>query len=457
MDKIRVAIWGFGAMGSGIGRMIAGKKGIEISGVCDKWDRLVGQSVYDYLGIERGERPDVVITDDERDIVDRDRADVVILATDSFVHAQFDKLMFCIDRCLPVISTAEEMAWPWAQNRELADRIDRRARERGVAVLGTGINPGFVLDYLILALTGTCTDVRQIEASRINDLAPFGTAVMKEQGVGITTDAFKRRLAADDLAGHVGFPESIAMMAAGMDVDIDTVEQTKEPIVTSVDRTSPYGAAPKGHVAGIRQQGYAKTPDGEIFIRLDHPQQICPEAEGVSTGDYITVHAPDHDLNLSIVPETPGGIGTIAMIVNMIPQLLSAKPGLRTMLDLPVPRAILGDFAKQVNRDMLDDAPRREGEYVEIMRVILTPEQRAPQVPEDTKKVPLVALLKGFLLDEAAHPGEEVEVKTMSGRTVRGVLTARDTAPVHNYGRVIPELLAVRRQVRDLLFGGEEA
>lgn len=457
MKLIRVAIWGFGAMGSGIGKMIAAKQGIQVSGVCDKWDKLVGREMYDYLDIDRKGQPEVFITADPAEIVDRDKTDIVILATDSFVKAQFDKIMFCLQRSVPVISTAEEMAWPWAQNKDLADKIDAEAKKRGVAVLGTGINPGFVLDYLILAASGTCEDVKSIKGARINDLAPFGNAVMVEQGVGISLEEFEKRIEADTLAGHVGFPESIEMMARAMGVKLTEIEQSREAIVTNIDRTSPHGFAGKGSLAGIRQQAYARNEKGDVFYHLDHPQQICPEAEGVSTGDYITIHADGYNMNLSIVPETPGGIGTISMVVNMIPQVLGAKAGLRTMLDLPVPRAILGDYSEQIDLDPGQYAERKKGDYVVVQRVVLTAQQRAPQVPEDTAQQPLIALFKGFLEDESAVPGDEVNVVTMSGRKDRAVLTARDPSAQHTYGRYVDELMQVHRQVCDLLYGGEEA
>jgi len=453
MRDIRVALWGFGAMGSGIGRMIASKEGLVISGVCDKWDRLVGQEVYAYLGVDRGGREPVVITDREEEIVRRDLCDIVILATDSFVEAQYEKIMFCLDRGVHVISTAEEMAWPWAQNEELADKIDMAARKRGVAILGTGINPGFVLDYLILAVSGTCEQVHSIEAARVNDLAPFGKAVMVEQGVGISVEEFEKRLAEKSLAGHVGFPESIGMIAAGMGVRLTEVEQTRDPIITHVDRKSSYGEAKKGHLAGIRQQSYGRTADGEVFIHLDHPQQICPEDEGVHTGDYITIHADGYDMNVSIVPETPGGIGTIAMVVNMIPHVLAAEPGLRSMLDLPVPRCILGNYADQVRRARKHRYLR--GDLVSIETVILPVGERAPQIPEDTKKTPLLAFTKGFLQEESALTGDIVTVKTMSGRQVKGKLADRPMAPTHTFGDFVPELLSVHKQVCDVLFGGE--
>lgn len=453
MRDIRVALWGFGAMGSGIGRMIASKEGIVIAGVCDQWDRLIGQEVYAYLDIDRGDRDPVFITDKIEDIVRRDLCDIAVLATDSFVEAQFDKIMFCLDRGVHVISTAEEMAWPWAQNAELADKIDALAKMRGVAVLGTGVNPGFVLDYLILALSGTCEHVESIDAARINDLAPFGKAVMVEQGVGISVEEFNRRIAEDSLSGHVGFPESMEMIARGMGVELAEIVETRDPIVTNVDRKSKYGEARKGNLAGIRQQSYGRLADGKLFIHLDHPQQICPEDEGVNTGDYVTIHADGYAMNLSVVPETPGGIGTIAMIVNMIPHVLGAKPGLRSMLDLPVPRCILGHYAEQINQER---SPRfRQGELVSVETVILPVGERAPHVPDDTKRTPLRVFTKGFLQEESAKRGDKVTVRTMSDRLVQGTISERPVSPTHTFGDSVPELMAVHRQVIELLFGGE--
>jgi hypothetical protein len=453
MRDIRVALWGLGAMGSGIAKMIASKEGLALSGVCVRRDHLVGQEVYAYLGIDRGDRDPVFITNKIENIVRRDLCDIVVLATDSFVETQFDKIMFCLERGVHVLSIAEEMAWPWAQNEELADKIDALAKMRGVSVLGTGINPGFVLDYLILALSGTCEHVESISAARVNDLAPFGKSVMVEQGVGISIDEFKRRMEGGSLSGHVGFPESMSMIAEGMGVALADIEETRDPIISNVDRNSAHGEAKKGNLAGIRQQSYGRLANGKVFIHLDHPQQICPEDEGVNTGDYVTIRADGYDMNLSIVPETPGGIGTIAMAVNMIPHVIGAKPGLRSMLDLPVPRCILGNYAEQIHQER--DHRYRRGELVSVETVILPVGERAPQVPDDTKRTPLRAFTKGFLQEESATRGDLVTVRTMSDRLVTGTVSDLPISPTHTFGHSVPELTAVHRQVFELMFGGE--
>ncbi len=348
MQNVKVGIWGFGAMGSGMAAMLLKKKGVEIVAVCDRNESRVGKDIYEVLGVEKGDRNSVIIKSDEKEAFTEKCADIVLLATDSFTKGAFEKIKFILERKINVISTAEEMAYPQAQEPELAKKIDEIARENGVSVLGTGINPGFVLDLLILALTGTCESVDHIKAARVNDLSPFGHAVMVEQGVGVTLDEFNKGVETGHIAGHVGFPESIKMITDGIGWNLEKVEQTREPIVTNVYRESKYAKVEAGNVAGCRQCGYGYV-DGEVKVDMEHPQQILPHLEGVDTGDYVWIKGTP-DISLQIKPEIPGGVGTIAMCVNSIPHVINAHPGLKTMLDIPVPRAIMGDMRTLVER-----------------------------------------------------------------------------------------------------------
>ncbi len=348
MRKVRVALWGFGAMGRGIASMLLKKTGIEIIGVCDKNPAIVGKEFHEVLGVARTENPEIMIKDNIEDIVRNGNCDCALLATDSFTKNAYEKIKYCLEQKVNVISTAEEFAFPKAQSPELAEKLEKIAIENGVTALGTGINPGFVLDYLILALTGTCETVDFIKAARVNDLSPFGHAVMEEQGVGISKDEFEKRIADDTLAGHVGFPESISMIAEGLGVKLDKIEQTKDPIISNTDRKTPYAEVKPGNLAGIRQRGFGYV-NGKLYIEMDHPQQILPHLENQSTGDYINIKGTP-DINMQITPEIPGGIGTIAMVVNMIPHVINSEAGVKTMLDLPVPRAIMGDFRQFIKK-----------------------------------------------------------------------------------------------------------
>ena len=351
MRKIRIIIWGFGAMGSGMARMLLSKKGVEIVGVCDRHEGRAGVDMFSVLGLPRGDNPPVMIKKNIADVLSEKSCDVIICATDSFTAEAFQRLKFCLEKKVNVISTAEEMAFPAAGSPELAEQLDQSAKENGVTILGTGINPGLIMDMLVIMMTGAMTDVQYIEAKRVNSLSPFGHAVMKEQGVGFSAEEFRDAAERGAVAGHVGFRESVGMIAAALGWKTDKFEKQMKPIITAVDRKSPHGFAAAGDVAGIEMTGQGWV-DGEIKINMIHPQQIEPQLEGTETGDFIKIEGTP-PVNLSNSPEIEGGLGTIAMCVNMIPQVINSEPGLKTMLDLPVPHAVMGDFREQIREDRL--------------------------------------------------------------------------------------------------------
>ncbi len=350
MRNVKVAIWGFGAMGAGMAQMLLTKKGVEITGVCDLNPNYVGKSIFDILDVEKTYDNDVLVSNNIDEVVYKGAADVCLVATDSFTKKAYDKLVKVMECGINVVSTAEEMAYPQAQEPELAKKLDEVAKANGVTVLGTGINPGLMMDLLAVCLSGAMTDVSFVECRRVNSLSPFGPAVMEEQGVGITVDEFNKGVETDTLAGHVGFEESIMMINDALGFGVDNIETQMKPIVTTVDRKSPYGFAKAGNVAGVNMTGQG-FENGKVVIDMIHPQQIEPEMEGTSTGDYIKL-VGNPEVNMSITPEIDGGIGTIAMCVNMIPHTINARPGLKTMIDLPVPRAIMGDFRNLIEVEL---------------------------------------------------------------------------------------------------------
>lgn len=347
MKNVKVILWGLGAMGGGIGKMLAKKKGVDIVGGIDIGDKI-GKNLYDVVpGIVQGDRADVIVgTPDE--VIVPGAADIVVVCTNSFTKDVFDKLIFVMERGMNVITSAEEMAYPQAQEPELAKKLDECAKKNGVSVMGTGINPGLIMDLLVILWTAACEEVNHITSRRVNSLSPFGPAVMEEQGIGMSVEDFNERKAKGTMAGHVGFAESVGMMCEALGWKLEDFGQDMEPIVTDVDRKSPYGFAPAGSVAGVAMKGWGIV-DGERKLDMDHPQQIEPEQVGIDTGDYVILDAVP-PVNMANSPEIEGGIGTMAMIMNCIPHVINAKSGLRTMIDIPVPHAIMGDF-----RDFIDE------------------------------------------------------------------------------------------------------
>jgi len=189
-------------------------------------------------------------------------------------------------------------------------------------------------------------DVEKIEAARINDLSPFGPTVMKTQGVGTTVEEFNKGIKEGYIVGHVGFKESLGLISKALGWELDEIRETKEPIVSNTYRKTKYVEVQPGMVAGCKHIAYG-IMGGKTVITLEHPQQVLPELEGVDTGDYINVFGTPN-VNMAIKPEIPGGIGTIAMAVNSIANVINAEPGLVTMADLPMPSAILGDIKKML-------------------------------------------------------------------------------------------------------------
>lgn len=341
MKRIRVAMWGFGAMGSGMVRLMLEKQGLELVGVIDQRPELVGKDIGEVLKL--GKNTGIKITDKPETVLDKNKVDICLQAIHSFTKKVFGSLKTIIESGINVISIAEEMSCPAAQEPELAKQIDELARKHNVTVLGTGINPGFVLDQMVINLTGACLNVKHIEASRINDLSPFGKTVMETQGVGTTPEVFEAGIKDGSIVGHIGFPESITMISDALGLNVDKIEQTREPIISHTHRETSCVIVEPGMVAGCRHiaVGYSK---GVEVIKLIHPQQIHPQTENVDTGDYIKITG-DPNISLAIKPEIPGGKGTMAAAVNMIPLVVKASSGLKRMSDMPIPACLMGESA----------------------------------------------------------------------------------------------------------------
>ncbi len=341
MKPIRVVQWGLGAMGSGMVKLMLEKGGLQVVGAIDKRPDAAGKDLGDVLCL--GKQLGIKVSPTEKGILKKASVDVVLLAIDSFTRKCFDAMKAIVEAGIHCITIAEEMAEPYAQEPELAKELDMLAKRFGVVVIGTGINPGYVLDSLVISLSGVCHNVERIEASRINDLSCFGPTVMKTQGVGTTPEEFTQGLAMGTIVGHIGFRESISLISNALGLGVDRFEEIREPIISKTDRETPYVKVKAGMVAGCRHIGIGYRGKTEV-VRLIHPQQIRPEAENVDTGDYITIVGTP-GINLAIKPEIPGGIGTIGIAVNMIPIVKRASPGLKRMIDLPAPSALMGPSA----------------------------------------------------------------------------------------------------------------
>ena len=340
MKQIRVLQWGLGAMGSGMARLALKKSGLKIVAAVDGYESYNGKDLGEILGVEN---TGVIVTNKPETVLDKEKVDVVVIATTSWTEKQMPDLRKILKAGINCISIAEEMSTPEAQSPELAKELDELAKANGVSILGTGVNPGYVLDLMVVMLTGGCHDVERIEASRVNDLSPYGPTVMETQGVGTSPEAFRAGVEAGTIVGHVGFPESIRMISDAIGLGVDRIEEIREPIVSSVRRETPHVVIEPGMVAGCAHIGIGYRGDKEV-IRLIHPQQVHPQLEGQDTGDYINIYGTP-EVHMAITPEYAGGIATQGIAVNMIPHIFAATPGLKRMIDMPTPAALMGETA----------------------------------------------------------------------------------------------------------------
>ncbi len=345
-DPIRVLLLGTGQMGAGIARIALQKRGLQIVGAYARRSQRAGLDLGRVIGLERN--LGIALHNDLEDLIERVRPHVALQATCSRLDDALGEVSMLVRHGIDVISIAEELSHPASRSQPIAEELGRLAREHSATVVGTGINPGFVFDLLIITLTGVCADVQSITATRVNDLSPYGPSVLNSQGVGLSPEAFANGLANGTVVGHIGFQQSIHMICRALGWEIDRIAETREPILSQSYRATPFIKVEPGDAAGCLHTALAYRDDTAL-ITLVHPQQIHPGLAGVRTGDTIEISGTPN-VRLDGSPEIPGGVATCALAVNMIPRVLNAAPGLYSMADLPVPAALLGDVRRLVHQ-----------------------------------------------------------------------------------------------------------
>ena len=325
--KIRVVQFGVGPIGASIARLLRQKKSLEIVGGIDRDPAKAGRDLGEIVGA-----PDapwgVPVSARPPAVLDRP-VDVVMHTTSSSLPAVMDELLACIHAGCCVVSTCEELAYPFRKHPELSANLDLAAKEEGVALVGTGVNPGFVMDKLVLVLSAVAQRVDFAKAVRIVDASKRRLPLQKKIGAGITEAEFHEQVAAGIIKHH-GLPESVAMVADGLGLVVDDISETIEPVIAEETVKTPFLEVAPGQVAGVHQiaRGASKGEE-KIFMEL----QMYVGAK--HPGDTIELRG-EPNLSLTIPGGAHGDIATAAIAVNAIPAILAAPAGLRTVRDLPL-------------------------------------------------------------------------------------------------------------------------
>ena len=323
--KIRVVQYGVGPIGASIARLMRTKLALEIVGAIDADPAKIGKDLGEVAGDEAAPWG-VMISGDPRAVLDG-HVDLVVHSTSSYLETVKEQLLGCLEAGCCVVSTCEELAYPFRKHPEISAELDNTAKEEGVALVGTGVNPGFVMDKLVLTLATASQQVDSARAIRIVNASDRRLPLQKKVGAGLSPEEFQSQVAAGVIKHH-GLPESVAMVADGLGLAIDDITETIEPIIASEHVKTEFLEVAPGQVAGVHQIARGMSEGKEkVFLEL----KMYVGAK--DPGDSIEIEGEPR-LVLTIPGGTHGDLATAAVVVNTIPIILAAPAGLRTTRDL---------------------------------------------------------------------------------------------------------------------------
>ena len=324
MQAIRIVQIGMGPLGIKIAKMIAERKGVTTVAAVDINPALQAKDLGELCGSPAN---DVRIESDLAAAVKRTRPDIAVLTTVSDVQRIANQVKAIVELGLPIVSTCEELSHPWDEAPEQAQKMDEWAKANQVAILGTGVNPGFLMDALPTFLTAVSQGVEQITVRRYQDAQFRRIPFQQKIGAGLSLAAFEEKKKAGTLR-HVGLTESMQMIARRMGWQLDKTEDVISPVIAETQIETEAMTIPKGYAVGVRQVGRAFV-DGEVKIELQF-QAAVGEAESF---DEISI-AGQPNIQSRIAGGVNGDIATGAITINAIPRVLEASPGLKTMMEI---------------------------------------------------------------------------------------------------------------------------
>ncbi len=322
-EKLRFVHIGLGPMGANLCKLALKKKGIELIGAIERVN--LGKDVGEVIGLDK--KIGVTLTDDLAAALAA-KPDVVLHSTLSSLELVREQLVAVIKSGVNIVSTCEELSYPWETHPDIAKELDTLAKENNITVLGTGVNPGFCMDTFPIVMTGVCQSVAKIRIRRIQDASSRRLPFQKKIGAGCTPKEFEALMASGELR-HVGLRESSDMIAAAMGWKLTEYIETIAPIIAEKETASQYLVVKPGQAAGVEQIAIGKM-NGKEIIRMEFQAYLgAPESH-----DTVYI-AGMPNIEATVKPGIQGDIATAAMSVNAMPRVINAAPGLLTMMDLP--------------------------------------------------------------------------------------------------------------------------
>jgi 4-hydroxy-tetrahydrodipicolinate reductase len=325
---IRVLMYGLGPIGAAVARQVASRKGFQIVGAVDIDRAKIGLDLGQVIGLDKKLR--VRVTNDPIGAIKSGKPDVAVLCTSSSLKKVMPQIETVLKKKVAIVSTTEELSYPVGKNRALAKKIDALAKKAKVAVVGTGVNPGFAMDALPITLTGICERVDSIRVDRIQDARSRRLPFQQKIGSGLNKEQFAQKVK-DGSVRHVGLAESVTMIADAMGWKLDKVTDEIHPKIAEQAVESELIAVDPGYVCGIVQDGIGYMK-GKPVVTL-HMEAYLGAPESF---DAVTVEGNPR-ITQKIAGGLHGDVATASITVNSIPKILRVSPGLRTMADMPIP------------------------------------------------------------------------------------------------------------------------
>ena len=325
--KIRAIQYGVGPIGASIARLMREKQAIEICGAIDTDPAKAGRDLGEVVGA-----PDapwgVKISADAKDVLEQ-AADIVIHSTSSSLPKVMDQLIACLEAESCVVSTCEELSYPYRKYPEAAAKLDATAKDWGVALVGTGVNPGFVMDKLVITLAAVSQQIENAKALRVVDASMRRLPLQKKIGAGMSVEEFRQQVDAGVIK-HVGLPESVAMVADSLNLAVDNITETIEPVIAKEPVRTEFLSVDPGQAAGVHQIARG-TAGGKELVYLELQMYVGAK----DPHDTVELQGRPN-ISLVIPGGSHGDIATASVVVNSIPAILDAPAGLRTARDLPI-------------------------------------------------------------------------------------------------------------------------
>ena len=325
---IKVIQIGFGPLGVQIAEFIAKKSTIKTVAVVDNDPDLYNKNINDFSSDLNDQ---IFISNSVNEALKNinEIPDVAIITTVSSLKKIYNQIKEVVQHNINVISTCEELSYPWKTDPSLSKKLNDLCKLNNVACLGTGVNPGFLMDYLPSVLSTVCKEINNIRICRVQDATFRRIPFQKKIGAGLDLSEFKNKELEGTLR-HVGLTESLHLLAKTLNFDIDNVTETLNPVICKSDLNGSINIK-KGHARGVEQIAYGYL-NSEVVIEMQFKAAV---------GESRSYDRIEVDGIPSFVSEIEGGINgdiaTCSIAINSIKSIMKASPGLHTMADIAVP------------------------------------------------------------------------------------------------------------------------